>query len=227
MKRKNPTQTTTLLSITERGKGKKLIELLDGMNIKLHLQFVGVGTASSDMMDILGLNSNDKDVILSFAPYAAVEALAEHLCDDFSSRKGLNGLLMVISPSAAGKLMSAIISHGVTKITTKEGRRAMETTHSFSLIIVAVNEGYSEEVMQTARRAGATGGTIIRARMDGTDVIEQAVGKNVPAEKEIITILASDNVRDKILEDINSQLGLRSEANGVVCSVPVDKAFKI
>ncbi len=227
MKRKSFDQTTVLFSITERGKGKKLIELLNGKNIKLHLQFVGAGTASSDMMDILGLNSSDKDVILSLAPYASVESLAEHLSDDFSSRKGLNGLLMVISPSASGKLLNAIIAHGVTKNTTKEGRRAMETTHSFSLVIVAVNEGYSEEVMQTARRAGATGGTIIRARMSGTDQIEQAVGTDVPTEREIITILASDNIRDKILEDINGELGLRSEANGVVCSVPVDKAFKI
>ncbi len=225
---KDMQRITALLGITERGKGKKLIEMLDKQGITVHLHCVGVGTASSDMMDILGLDSSDKDVIISMATYGAVLGLAEQLGDELSNRRNLSGLLMILSPDAAGKLMSAIIVHNTPDTADKgEGGTVMESNHKFSLVLISVNQGYSEKVMHTARRAGATGGTVIRARMDGTDMIEDAIGKAVPAEKEIVSILAPDNVRNKILEDVNAEFGLRTEANGLVFSLPVEKAFKI
>ena len=46
-------------------------------------------------------------------------------------------------------------------------------------------------------------------------------------EKEIIAILAPSSLRDAILESINSEHGIRSEAQAIICSLPVDKAFKI
>ena len=46
-------------------------------------------------------------------------------------------------------------------------------------------------------------------------------------EKEIVAILAPDSVRNQILESVNNEFGLKSEAQGVVLSVPVDKVFKI
>ena len=49
----------------------------------------------------------------------------------------------------------------------------------------------------------------------------------LPTEKEIITILAADTIRDQILEDVNRNFGLRTEAQAIICAVPVDRAFKI
>ena len=43
----------------------------------------------------------------------------------------------------------------------------MEREDNGSLILVMVNQGYTDEVMNTARAAGARGGTIIRSRFAG------------------------------------------------------------
>ena len=67
-------------------------------------------------------------------------------------------------------------------------------------------------------------GTVIRARMAGA---EQLLDPQLSEEKEIIAILAPDSVRNQIMEEVNKEYGMRSEAKGVVCSVPVDKALKI
>ena len=56
-----------MLSIVEAEKGHKLIELLEKQEIKMNMQIVGYGTAPTEMMDIFGLGSNDKDIILSMA----------------------------------------------------------------------------------------------------------------------------------------------------------------
>ena len=62
-----------LLSIVESGKSKKLIETLNSINIKMHYQSVGFGTAPTEMMDILGLGTNNKDIIFSFATKEIVQ----------------------------------------------------------------------------------------------------------------------------------------------------------
>lgn len=100
----------------------------------------------------------------------------------------------------------------------------MKSEYQHSLILITVNQGYTDGVMQTARKAGATGGTVIRARMAGA---EQLLDPQLSEEKEIIAILAPDSVRNQIMEEVNKEYGMRSEAKGVVCSVPVDKALKI
>lgn len=100
----------------------------------------------------------------------------------------------------------------------------MKSEYQHSLILITVNQGYTDGVMQTAKKAGATGGTVIRARMAGA---EQLLDPQMSEEKEIIAILAPDSVRNQIMEEVNKEYGMRSEAKGVVCSVPVDKALKI
>ena len=81
--------------------------------------------------------------------------------------------------------------------------------------------------MQTAKKAGATGGTIIKARLAEAQEIEAYAGTALNEEKEIVTILAPNSIRNQILEDVNSEFGLKSEAQGTVLSIPVEKVFKI
>lgn len=100
----------------------------------------------------------------------------------------------------------------------------MKSEYRHSLILITVSQGYADAVMQTAKKAGATGGTVIRARLAGA---EQMMDLQVQEEKEIIAILAADSVRNQIMEEINREFGLRAEARGVVCAVPVDRAMKI
>ncbi|MBR2876705.1 MAG: hypothetical protein IKC01_06175 [Clostridia bacterium] len=49
----------------------------------------------------------------------------------------------------------------------------------------------------------------------------------VEEERECIVILAPSDVSTRILEDVNEKYGLRSEARGILCAVPVEKAYKI
>lgn len=219
-------QIMVILSIIERGKAKAYIEMLGKRNIGFHTQCVGQGTASSEMMDILGLGSNDKDIVLSYAPRKAVAALAAELTKDLSSGMGYNGLMMLLSISAINNITAELLLQTAqTENSEIEGEEsAMKSEYHHSLILITVNQGYTDGVMQTAKKAGATGGTVIRARLEGT---EQVMALQVQEEKEIIAILAPDSVRNQIMEEVNKEFGLRSEARGVVCSVPVDRAMKI
>lgn len=103
----------------------------------------------------------------------------------------------------------------------------MKNEHQHSLILITVNQGYTDQVMQVAKKAGATGGTVVRARLAGSDPETVFQGMDLQPEREILAILAPDSIRDLVMEDVNREFGLRSEARGILCSLPVDKAFKI
>jgi hypothetical protein len=216
-----------LLSIIRRGKGGAYIKALEEEDdVIFHYQCVGEGTAPSELLDILGLGSSEKDIVISFATKTTADRLASSLSKNVGKNFGYQGLFMIIPTSAFSRVSAEIIKKNSNDL-TKGGMDKMQSEYKYSLILISVNRGYTDNVMQTARSAGATGGTVIKARLAGADIVEAYANTKLDEEKEIVAILAPDSVRNQILESVNNEFGLKSEAQGTVLSVPVDKVFKI
>lgn len=214
-----------LLSFVEGGKGKKLMEALNRKNIQMHFQSVGLGTAPTEMMDIFGLGSNSKDIIFSLA----AEQTIKELMADFGHNFGYStygGLMIVLKLSAINRLMAEILNRDQTEETAKGAEVKMKNEHKHNLIMIAVAQGYTDQVMQTARKAGATGGTVIRGRLEEAEKLKEVVDINVE-EREIIFIMAPSKVSSQIMEEVNKEFGLRTKAQAVLCMVPIEKAYKI
>ncbi|MBQ5782819.1 MAG: hypothetical protein IIV99_05485, partial [Oscillospiraceae bacterium] len=101
------------------------------------------------------------------------------------------------------------------------------TDNKYSLIAAIINRGYSGEVMDVARNAGARGGTIINSRRIGNEEASSFWGLSVLDEKEILLILAANDIKLKIMSEITEKCGVNSDANGMVISLPVDKVTGI
>ena len=90
------------------------------------------------------------------------------------------------------------------------------------LIVCIVNQGYSDELMNTAREAGASGGTVINARGQAHEGAVKFFGITVQDEKELILILSSREKKVSIMRAVSETHGLNSNAAGIVFSLPVD-----
>ncbi|MBQ8719002.1 MAG: hypothetical protein IJY66_07035 [Clostridia bacterium] len=218
-----------VLSVILRGTGKQYREMLESRGIRFHLQTVGFGTAPSEMMDIFGLGSNDKDIVVSIAPRAQVSALASDLAKNLDTAPRYGGLMTIFSLDAINRLSAEILSRSAAENTDKGADTEMKSEFEHKMIMVTVNQGYTDQVMQTAKRAGATGGTILRARLAGSERLQQfdEPGMEQGEEKEIILILAPASNAGEIMNEVNRAHGLKTEAKGVVCAVPVEHALKI
>ncbi len=226
MNETNIRRTQILCAIVERGNGQSLITHLSGLGMGYQLRFTGHGTASSEMMDILGLGSAEKDVVVSMGTEDAVAEAVQRFSDNLSTTR-YRGIMMLFSPDAVSRLLAVILNMKKSEDSDRKESVVMKNEHQHSLILVVVNQGYTDQVMQIARRSGATGGTVIRARLAEAEKESQFHGITLQEEKEIVAILAPDSIRNQLMEDVNSECGFRSEAQGVLCAVPVDKAFKI
>lgn len=91
----------------------------------------------------------------------------------------------------------------------------------YSLIITIVNRGFSEEVMDAARDAGARGGTIMYAHGAGLKETETFFGISIHPEKELVLVLATNETRPAIMQSIVKRVGMDTEGAGITFSLPV------
>ena len=99
--------------------------------------------------------------------------------------------------------------------------------HTYELIVCIVNAGFSQNVMEAARSAGAQGGTILRARGSANPEAEEFFNINVQSDKEMVLILVPKAIKDNVLKAVYKDCGLADEARGIAFSLPVNRTTTI
>lgn len=215
-----------LLSIVERGSAARLMRQYEAFKITQHFQAFGHGTAASHLLDTLGFGTSERDILLSIAPKDTMRQLMYFLRDEGRADLGAKGIACSLDLTA----LSAIYALGISRLeemNPEKGEQLMEQGNQHTLILVAVNYGYTDAVMDTARACGAKGGTVIRARWAGSQTVEKFAGITLQDEKEILAIVASRKEQAHIMEEINRLHGLRSSPQAVVIGLPIDHMAKL
>ena len=99
--------------------------------------------------------------------------------------------------------------------------------HKHELIVCIVNAGYSQNVMESARAAGAQGGTILRARGSANPEAEEFFSINIQPDKEVLLILVPKGIKDDVMKAVYKDCGLADEAMGIAFSLPVNRPTTI
>lgn len=94
--------------------------------------------------------------------------------------------------------------------------------YKHEVIFCIVNSGFSEEVMEAAKKFGARGGTVIRARGTANLEAEKLFNIAIQPEKEIVMILVEKKIKNDILHALYSAVGLDTAGQGIAFSVPVE-----
>lgn len=98
----------------------------------------------------------------------------------------------------------------------------MSEHSQFELVITIVNRGFADDVMDVAKEAGASGGTVLYARGTGIHEAEQFFGVTIQPEKEVVLILTEHENKNAIMKAICKGAGLTTMGRGMSFSVPVD-----
>lgn len=93
----------------------------------------------------------------------------------------------------------------------------------YELVFCIVNAGYSGTVMDAARAAGATGGTLMRGRGSAGKEAEEFFHIQIEPEKEIVMIITPEEIKDAIMSSIYKEAGLATAGQGIIFSLPVTK----
>lgn len=92
----------------------------------------------------------------------------------------------------------------------------------FKLIICFVEDGYTDDVLDAAREAGATGSTIINnARGEGLNQNKTFFGLSLESQRDVILFLVEEHLSRHILETIE-KAGEFDEKPGTGIAIQID-----
>ena len=97
----------------------------------------------------------------------------------------------------------------------------------YKCILAIVNNGFSEVAMDAAKACGARGGTVLHGRGTISKDAEKFFNISIQPEKEIVMILAKNELIDSILKGLYNAIGTSTQAQGIAFALPVDEVIGI
>lgn len=216
-----------VISIVERGQGKGMQKLYRNHHISVHLQCAGRGTATSEIMDILGLGSSEKDILISWAAASAAGHLLSQLNGELRGTVQASGIIFTVPLTGLNSLVAALSAYQAENLKKElRGESQVERAEN-SVILISCSRGCTDEIMSTAKAHGARGGTVVKARLAGQEDLEQAYDMELDEERELLAIVVPTQLRAPIMEAVNSIHGLRSKAQSIVCSLAIEDMIRL
>lgn len=83
----NKSNIKLLTTIVDRGQGEKIAAICRRQQLTFHLVCLGLGTASSEILDWFGLGETDKDVVLTLASSQKVSAMLSIFSDELQIKR--------------------------------------------------------------------------------------------------------------------------------------------
>ena len=179
-----------------------LTEICEKLSLPLTVTLHGRGTAMQGMLDLLGIESNEKRDVL---PVANEEKTAQLIA---AQRRYLHlgvpghGFVIAIPIKSVGGGKAVAYMNG----DTKNAKYTPAINYDYELIVAISNEGSTDMVMNAARAAGARGGTVLHGKGTGSKDAPKFYNISIADEKEVILIL--------------DKAGPDSKAGSIVFSIP-------
>ncbi len=190
--------------------------IMQTLELPLSIELLGRGTATKNVLDLLGLSTHEYHIILTFADRHRTARLIEEARKNLYIDAPGQGIIAAIPIKSVGG--------GKTLANLNAGRPvegAPEINYNYEIVLAIANEGYTDTVMDAAREAGARGGTVLHGKGTGSKDAAKFFGVSIASEKEVVMIVARSSEKAAIMKSIIDKAGTQTDAGAVVMSLPV------
>lgn len=213
-----------LLIITKRESEEDFTAFLQSKNISAIFSLLCNGTAGQNILNLLGIEKNEKSLLLTMLDTQKAERIMQKLVSSMGINLPGEGIALRLPVGSIGGASSMryllekqdIIIGEVSEMEEKQ-------MFPYELIVAVVERGSVDAVMEAAREAGAGGGTVIHAKSTGTDFAAKFFGVSIAAEKEILMLVTKKKDKSTIMRAIMEHAGISSSAHTALFSLPVEE----
>ena len=209
-----------IFAVINRESLKRLQNIFQSADTKVSLSQPARGTAPGEILNRLGLAETEKLIVSTIADAQQKRTIFRQARDKMYMDIPGNGILAAIPlKSVAGRQTLAFL----TDQELKEGAPSMD--FEYELIVVVLNEGYADMVMDAARGAGAGGGTLLHAKGTGGKRGEKFFSVSLADEKDMIYIVSHREEKTAVMKAIQTQAGPGTKAGGICFSLPISSVM--
>lgn len=208
-----------MVTITNRNLTRKFTSFYEEMGLDVSVITVGLGTAASEILDYFGLEGAEKCVLFHIVTGEKWKAVKQQLQRKMKiDIPGIGIAFLVPLSSIGGKKALNYLTDGQNFV---KGEESTLKDTKYELLVVIANQGYTELIMDAARKVHASGGTVIHAKGTGSQKAEKFMGVTLVPEKEMVFIVVRKNQKNDIMRSIMEEAGVGTKAGSIVFSLPV------
>ena len=215
-----------LVGIINKEDEARFCETVNGVSCALHYSGLGHGTAPSSHKSFFGFNEIEKRVTISLIPAELEHSILSAVGNALRLYLLGRGIAFTMPLTGISGLVEQGILSDVRRQSDKTAHRGRiskkEKTTMHELVIAVVNRKYTEEAIDAARSAGATGATVFHTKSLANQMAEHNIGTSIPQETDSIFFLTNSEYKLKIMETVRDTAGLKTEGGAVIFSMPVD-----
>lgn len=208
-----------MTAIITRDRTKDFAAFYDRYGVSVNYITLGYGTASHELLDYFGLDGTEKAVIFSVVTKKTWRKIKSGLQKEMQIDIPGTGVAFIIPLSSIGGMKQLQYLTGNQSF--EKGEESVLKDTKYELLIIIANQGYTEMIMDAARKMQAGGGTVIHAKGTGMESADKFLGVTLASEKEIIFIVVKKSQKNAIMKSVMDEAGLNSKAKSVVFSLPV------
>ena len=212
------------ITITQRDDRERYLEFFRQHGVNRVFNKMCNGVASWSTLKYLGLEDSSRIMFEMVVDEMQAYQIARDLYLKMDIGRAGAGMAVIVPMDGVGGVSALNYLVGEKQVSKEKSQ--MSDISANVLIITIVDKGNTDMVMDAARSAGATGGTVVKAGGTGTD-IAKFFGISICDEKEMLYIVSSRKDRDNIMKAIMERAGSQTKAHGVVFSLPVEKVVGI
>ena len=208
-----------MITIIDRNQSRKFISFYKNYGVDILFNAHGRGTAATDTLAYFGLEATQKEVLFAAVTDTVWSNIKKGLQTIMQIDIPGTGIAFVMPMSGIGGKRQLQFLTGGQEFTKGEESVLKETKHE--LVVAIANSGYTELIMNAARRANAGGGTVLHAKGTGMEGAEKFLGVSLAEEKEFVLLVVKQEDKNAVMSAIMQDAGLDSKARSVVFSLPV------
>ncbi len=213
------------IAITNRDNTEKYLDFFHRHGeMKVFYSFCD-GTANEKTLSYLGLANTERVMFESIVRDEDLPKLIQDFYLELDIGAMGSGLVILVPIDGVGGMSALKYFVGENPV-EKENEENMNGESKNVLIITVADKGNVDLIMDAAREAGASGGTVVKAKGTGAE-IAKFFGVSISEEKEMVYIVSKREDRDNIMRAIMEKAGANTPSHGVVFSLPVDKVVGI
>ena len=203
-----------MMMIVQRNDSEKYIDICKDSGMSLLFGVPCHGTAKRKTLDFLGIEQTEKMALFTVASTEMVQKLISRFTEELQMNLPNHGVAAAVPVSSIGG-NSMLRNFTCRALDANNGGTKMEQEQMPKELIVAIlKNGTAQSVMDAAREAGATGGTVIHAKEIETEYAQKFFGVSIAEEKELLYIIADVDKRNGIMKVLMQE-------KAFVFSVPV------
>jgi nitrogen regulatory protein PII len=213
-------QAKLLICLVGRHKGETLVSAAKAAGGRGGTMSLGRTVGSNPLLQALSLADVQQDIVFTLMGPECATVLAAIKKAVGENPKKLGGLAVLLDVSG---MMIRQRSDVHSQNAPEGGAWSKKMESGYELITVITNSGYGDDVMAAARKAGATGGTILNARGTGTEEDVRFFGITLVPEKEMLLIVAAKDKVADIVREVSNVPKLNEPGGGIVYTMGVEE----